>query len=187
MAPNVQKNFNDMKEQMQKALHHLDLEFQKIRASKASPQMLDGIKVECYGSMMPIAQVANISTPDPKTIMVQAWDKTLMKTIEKAILTANLGFNPTNDGELIRILVPPLTEERRKDLVKRAKTEAENARVSIRNIRRTANDNAKSFQKEGVPEDEVKKHEKDIQDTTNDFIKKVDQILESKEKEILTV
>ena len=187
MTPNVQNSFNEMKDLMQKALHHLDIELQKIRASKANPQMLDGIKVECYGSMMPIAQVANISTPDPKTILIQAWDKTLIKTIEKAIQVANIGFNPTNDGELIRIVVPPLTEERRKELVKRVKVEGENARVSIRNIRRNANETAKAFQKEGIPEDEIKKLEKDIQDTTNDYIKKVDLILEHKEKEILTV
>lgn len=177
----------ETKESMQNALIHLEKEFQKIRTGKASAQMLDGIKIDYYGASTPLEQLSNINTPDPKQIIVQPWDKNALPLIEKAILTANLGFNPKNDGEVLRIVVPPLTEERRKELAKKAKTEAENAKVSIRNIRRAANDSAKKLEKEGVPEDLVKKTENDIQDLTNSYISKVDKLIEQKEKDIMTV
>jgi len=174
-------------EAMQQALLHLEKEFQKIRAVKASPMMLEGVKIDYYGVLTPIDQTANISTPDARQIIVQPWDKSVLGLIDKAIQAANLGFNPKNEGEILRIIVPPLTEERRRDLVKRAKTEGENARISIRNIRRTANDTAKQLKKDGTPEDEIEKLESDIQKLTDDYIAKIDKILEAKEKDIMTV
>jgi len=178
---------DEAKEGMQGALTHLEKEFQKIRAGKASPQMLDGLKIDYYGVMTPLDQTANISTPDARQIIVQPWDKSVLGLIEKAIQAANLGFNPKNEGEILRIMVPPLTEERRRDLVKKAKNEGENARISIRNIRRTANETAKQLKKDGVPEDEVEKLETDIQKMTDDYISKVDKLLDLKEKDIMTV
>ena len=177
----------EAREGMHNAVLHLEKEFQKIRAGKASPQMLEGVKIDYYGVMTPIDQTANISTPDARQIIVQPWDKSVLSLIDKAIQAANLGFNPKNEGEILRILVPPLTEERRRDMVKRAKNEAENARISIRNIRRIANETAKKLKKDGVPEDEIDKLEADIQKITDDFIAKVDKILELKDKDIMTV
>jgi len=177
----------EAKEGMQNALIHLEKEFQKIRAGKASPQMLEGVKFDYYGVITPVEQAANINTPDARLLVVQPWDKSSLAAIEKAIMAANLGFNPQNDGEVLRIKVPPLTEERRKELVKRAKNEAEIARVSIRNIRRSANETARKLEKDGVPEDEIKSLEKEIQDLTNKFIDKADKALEFKEKDIMTV
>ncbi len=174
-------------EGMKNSLEHLDKEFHKIRASKANPAMLDGVKIEAYGASMPLNQVANINTPDPRTLTVQPWDKSNLSTIEKAIINSNLGFNPMNDGILIRINVPVLTEERRLDLVKRAKVEAENAKVGIRNHRRSAMEDAKSLEKEGVSEDEVKLLQDKIQDLTNSYIEKVDKAFAEKEKDITTV
>jgi len=187
MNEDIEFCLEEAKEGMQNAFLHLEKEFQKIRAGKASTQMLDGVKIDYYGVMTPVDQTANINTPDARQIIVQPWDKSILPLIEKAILAANLGFNPKNEGEILRIMVPALTEERRKDLVKRAKTEAENAKISIRNIRRNANETAKNLKKEGVPEDEVDKLETDIQKITDDFSSKVDKILEIKEKDILTV
>jgi ribosome recycling factor len=149
--------------------------------------MLEGVKIDYYGVITPIEQTANITTPDARQIIVHPWDKSVIGAIEKAILAANLGFNPKHEGEILRILVPALTEERRRELVKKAKTEAENARVSIRNIRRNSNETAKKLKKEGIPEDEVDKLEADIQKLTDDYIQKVDKILETKEKDIMTV
>jgi len=187
MNEDVEFCLEEAKEGMNMAVLHLEKEFQKIRAGKASPQMLDGVKIDYYGVMTPIEQTANIHTPDARQIIVQPWDKSVIGLIEKAIMAANLGFNPKNEGEILRISVPALTEERRRDLVKRAKAESENARVSIRNIRRQANETAKKLKKDGVPEDEVDKLEVDIQKLTDDFIAKVDKILEIKEKDIMTV
>ncbi len=177
----------EAKEGMEHALLHLDREFHKIRAGKANPQMLEGISVDYYGAMTDIDKIANISTPDPRQIIVQPWEKTMLPLIEKAIMNANLGFNPQNDGEIIRILVPPLTEERRKELVRKAKVEAENGKVSIRNIRRAAMDTAKKLEKDGASEDEIKVLEKEIQDMTNLYVEKVDKHLTVKEKDIMTV
>jgi len=173
--------------EMQGVLMHLEIELQKIRTGKASPQMLDGLKVDYYGTPTPVEQIANINTPDAKQIIVQPWEKSMLKEIEKAIMNANLGFNPQNNGEVLRILVPSLTEERRKELVKKAKNEAEGTKVAIRNIRRTANDNGKKLEKAGIPEDEVKGLEKEIQNMTDSFIARVDKILDAKEKDIMTV
>jgi ribosome recycling factor len=177
----------EAREEMQNALSHLEREFHKIRAGKSSPDMLDSIKIDYYGVITPLNQAANISTPDPRQIIVQPWDKGFLDTIDKAIQAANLGFNPVNNGEVLRIVVPALTEERRKDLVKQAKSEAENSKISIRNIRRTANDQAKKLKNESTPEDDIKKLEDGIQELTNDHVKKIDNLLEAKEKDIMTV
>lgn len=178
---------DEAEEGMQNAIVHLDKEFQKIRAGKASPSMLEGVRVDYYGSMTPIEQVSNINTPDPRQIIVQPWEKAMLVPIEKAIMAANLGFNPQNNGEVLRINVPPLTEERRKDLVKKAKAETENAKVTIRGIRRTALDSGKKLEKDGVPEDEIKQLEKEIQNLTDTFTGKADKLFEAKDKDIMTV
>ena len=173
--------------EMQGLLTHMEHELQKIRTGKANPQMLDGIKVDYYGSLTALDQIASVNSPDAKQIIVQPWEKSMLIPIEKAIQVANLGFNPMNNGEVLRIMVPALTEERRKDLVKRAKAEAETARVAIRNIRRTANDTAKKLEKQGVSEDEIKGLEKEIQNLTDSFIVRVDKTVEAREKDIMTV
>jgi len=178
---------DEANEGMEKAVEHLENALKKIRAGKANPQMLLGVKAEFYGSLTPIEQMANISTPDPRQITVQPWDKSALAAIEKAIMNANLGFNPQNDGELVRITVPPLTEERRLDLVRSAKSETEHAKISIRNIRRVSNDMAKSLKDEGVSEDEIKDLESDIQNLTNTYISKSEQICGEKEQEIITI
>ena len=187
MTEDAQFCLDESGESMQNAISHLEREFQKIRAGKASPQMLEGVMIDYYGSMTPIEQTANINTPDPRQIIVQPWDKGILPIIEKAIIAANLGFNPQNEGEILRIKVPIITEERRKEMVKKAKAEAEISKISIRNTRRTANDLAKQLEKDGTPEDEVKKLIEKIQDLTNDYIAKVDKVFEAKEKDIMTV
>lgn len=178
---------DDAKESMESSLVHLDKEFLKIRTGKASPKMLLGVKAEFYGALTPIEQMANVSTPDPRQIVVQPWDKSTLQAIEKAIMHANLGFNPMNDGELIRISVPPLTEERRLDLVKQAKSQAEDTKVGIRNIRRSANDMAKGLKDEGISEDEIANLEIDIQEITDKYIRNIDAVFIEKEKEITTI
>lgn len=178
---------DDATEGMEKAIEHLMMAFKKIRAGKASPQMLLGVKADLYGSLTPIEQMANISTPDPRQITVQPWDKSTLGPIEKAIMNANLGFNPQNDGEMIRIMVPPLTEERRLDLVKSAKAESESSKVTIRNIRKSANDMAKDLKDEGISEDEIKEVEGQIQDLTNSFTDKTIKLCTEKEQEIITI
>ncbi len=179
--------FEEAKEKMENTIGHLDRELVKIRAGKANPQMLDSVKVDYYGTMTKLSQVANINTPDPKSIVVQPWEKNMLAPIEKAIMAANLGFNPQNDGTIIRIIVPVLTEERRRDLVKKVKGEGETSKVGIRNIRRDVLDSSKKLEKEGVPEDLVKRFETQIQDLTNKYIAKIDSLLEIKEKDIMTV
>lgn len=187
MNEEAQMILDETRDNMSKSVQHLEREFQKLRAGKANPQMLEGIKIEYYGTLTPLEQTANINTPDPRQIIIQPWDKSVLGEIEKAILAANLGFNPKNEGEILRIIVPPLTEERRKDMVKKAKVEAENARISIRNVRRSSNDMAKDLEKEGLPEDEAKKLQDEIQKVTDDYIKEVDELLEKKENDIMTV
>jgi len=177
----------EAKEGMKHALEHLQKEFQKIRAGKASPAMLSGVLVDYYGSMTPIEQTANINTPDARMITIQPFDKSVIHEIEKAIMNSGLGFNPQNNGELLRISVPPLTEERRIELVKQAKVVAEDTKVGIRNTRRHANDEAKQLEKDGVSEDEVKQLMDEIQELTNTYSKRVDEYFEIKEKDILTV
>ncbi|PTN10502.1 ribosome recycling factor [Mangrovibacterium marinum] len=175
------------KERMAAAIEHLEKELVHIRAGKASPRMLDGVTVDYYGSMTPLAQVSNINTPDARTIAVQPWEKQLIPEIEKAIINANLGFNPENNGELIRINVPPLTEERRKSLSKQANTEGENAKVAIRSARKEANDALKKLLKTGLSEDLEKDAETTVQNMTNDFAKSVESLLEKKTQEIFTI
>ena len=175
------------KDNMNATVAHFDKELQKVRAGKASPQMLDGIKVDYYGNPTPIDQVANVNTPDAHQIVIQPWERGMLPVIEKAILAANIGVTPQNNGEFIRLVIPAPTEERRKELVKKAKQDAEQTKVAIRNIRRTANDDAKKLKDDGVEEDAVKKLEADIQKATDEAISKVDKIMEAKEKEIMTV
>lgn len=187
MTDEIKKIFSDTESQMEKALDHLESELSKIRAGKANPSMLDGIYVDYYGTNTPLSQVANVNTPDARTIIVQPWEKSMIQPIEKAIQVANLGFNPQNDGVLIRIVVPPLTEDRRKELVKKSKAEGEHCRITIRNIRRDAIEHIKKEVKKGLPEDVQKDSEHTIQQTTDKFIGKVDKHLDVKEKEIMTV
>lgn len=178
----------DTKAQMDKSLEHLAVELKAIRAGRATPSMLDTILVEYYGSMTPLNQVASVSAPSPDMLLVQAWDKTAVSSIERAILAANIGLNPSNDGQLIRLPVPPLSEERRHDLVKTAKSRGEEVKVSIRNVRRTARDEIKRKQKdENLPEDMRFEAEERVEELTHEFIEAVDKALEKKEEEILEV
>lgn len=172
---------------MKKAINHLEVELKKIRAGKAHPSMMDSVMVDYYGSLTPLKQVANVSTPDPKTISIQPWEKSMLDPITTAIINANLGLNPQNNGDLIMINIPTLTEERRKELSKRARGEGEHARVSIRNARKDANDLIKEAEKEGLPEDDAKRAEQKIQELTNSYSNKVEEILDQKEKDIMTV
>jgi ribosome recycling factor len=172
------------KEAMQKALAHLEKSFVNIRAGKANPSMLSGVKLEYYGSQTPLSQVANINTPDGQTLSVQPWDKTMIPEIEKAIMVANLGFNPMNNGESVIINIPPLTEERRRELVKLAKAEAENAKVGVRNARKDANNEIKTLD---LSEDQKSNAEVDVQSLTDGYIQQIDEKYAIKEKEIMTV
>src|SRR5688572_8042607 len=172
---------------MKKAINHLEAELTKIRAGKANPQMLDGIMVDYYGSPTPINQVGNISVMDARTLSIQPWEKNMLQPIERAIIASNIGINPQNDGNLIRLFLPPLTEERRRDLVKKAHGEGEHTKVAIRNIRRDAIESIKKSQKNGLSEDAAKDAEADVQTITDKFISLVDKHLGTKEKEIMTV
>jgi ribosome recycling factor len=172
---------------MNKAINHLETELIKIRAGKANPNMLDGIVADYYGSPTPIAQIANISVLDARTLSVQPWEKNMLQPIERAIMASNIGINPQNDGNFIRLFLPPLTEERRKELVKRCNGEGENGKVSIRNIRRDAIEQIKKLQKDGLSEDAAKDAEADVQEMTNRFIALIEKHLEAKEKEIMVV
>ena len=172
---------------MKKAISHLETELTKIRAGKANPQMLDGIVVDYYGSPTPINQVGNISVMDARTISIQPWEKNMLQPIERAIIAANIGINPQNDGVLIRLFLPPLTEERRRELVKRSHGEGEHSKVAIRNIRRDAIEDIKKAQKNGLSEDAAKDAEEEIQNITNRYIAFVDKHLSSKEKDIMSV
>ncbi len=184
MNEDVKFVLDSAEESMQGAIAHLLKEFVKIRAGKASPSMLSSVMVEYYGNMTPLSQVSNINTPDGRTISVQPWEKNLLQEIEKSIMNANLGFNPMNNGDLIIINVPPLTEERRVQLVKQAKAEAEDAKVSIRNARQDAN---KELRDMDISEDLLKNAEADVQELTDKYSKKVDASLETKEAEIMKV
>jgi ribosome recycling factor len=172
---------------MDMALEHLQKELTHVKAGKASPAMVDGLKVEYYGTPTPLNQVSNVSTSDAKTLVIQPWEKSLLSLIEKAIFEANLGVTPMNDGEVIRLVVPPLTEERRRDLVKRVKQFGEDAKVSIRSARHKGMDAIKKAVKEGFPEDAGKRMEAEVQKAVDDYIKRIDQMIEIKEKDIMTV
>ncbi|MDB4999981.1 MAG: ribosome recycling factor [Mucilaginibacter sp.] len=187
MSELIKKQVNDAKALMDKAIAHADNELNKIRAGKASPSMLDDVMVDYYGSPTPLSQVSSVNTPDARTIVVQPWEKSLLVAIEKAIKEANLGVNPQNDGVIIRINVPPLTEERRRELAKKAKGEAEAGKIAIRNIRKDANEKIKKLKTDGVSEDEIKVGEAEVQKLTDAYIVKVDQLSDAKEKDIMTV
>ncbi|HBI93453.1 MAG: ribosome recycling factor [Terrisporobacter othiniensis] len=179
---------NKLQQQMDKTIEALKFEFSTIRAGRANAQMLDKIRVDYYGTPTPINQVGSISVPEPRTLMISAWDKSAMKEIEKAIRNSDLGLNPTNDGEVIRINVPALTEERRKDLCKQAKKASEEFKVRLRNERRDANDKLKKLEKEGeITEDELKKAQDNVQKMTDKYIKEIDVLLDAKEKDIMAV
>jgi len=187
MTEEIKSILDNTRSNMDKAIQHLNAEFSKIRAGKASPSMLDGINVDYYGASTPLSQAANINSPDARTLVIQPWDKSLISGIEKAIMESNLGLNPQNDGEVIRLNVPPLTEERRKQLVKTAKNEGENSKIALRNIRKESNEKVKKLQKDGLAEDMAKDAEASIQEITDKFITHVDEVAAVKEKEIMTV
>lgn len=183
----IQFFLDEAKESMQKALNHTEHELTKIRAGKAQPNMLDGIMVEYYGTATPLEQVGSVTTPDARTIMVKPWEKKLISEIEKAIRDSDLGLNPSNDADVIRINIPPLTEERRKALVKQTKAEGESGKVRVRTIRKDTNEELKKLLKDGASQDEIKIAEDKVQALTNEFIAKIDGVLAKKEVEIMTV
>lgn len=177
----------DAKETMEGAIKHLNIELSKIRAGKASPQMLEGIKVAYYGSPSPLNNVASVTTPDPRTIAIKPFERKMISDIERAIINSNIGLSPANDGETIRLSIPPLTEERRKELAKRSKAETETAKVNIRNIRQDANNAIRRLSKDGASEDLIKQGEERVQKITDSFVTRIDQIYLAKEKDIMEV
>ncbi len=183
----MEQIISDTSAHMQKALDHMESEISKIRAGKATPQVVDGIYVEYYGNPTQLTQVANVTIPDARTISIQPWEKNMLGPIEKAIIASNIGLNPQNDGTYIRLYLPPLTEERRKELVKKVNVEGENGKIAIRNIRRDGIEQIKKMQKDGLSEDEAKDGEGRVQGITDKFIAKVDQLCKDKEKDIMTV
>jgi ribosome recycling factor len=187
MNEQLQKFHNDAKELMKKAIQHLETELLKIRAGKASPQIVEGIHVDYYGTPTLINQIGNVVAVDARTLTIQPWEKNMLQPIERAIINSNIGINPQNDGVVIRLFMPPLTEERRKEMVKKSNNEGEQSKITIRNIRRDAIEQVKKLQKEGMSEDDCKDAESDIQDLTNKYIGMVEKHLETKEKEIMTV
>lgn len=187
MEEEVQLFLDDAKERMAKAIEHLRKELSKIRAGKATPSILDVVSVDYYGTLTPLSRISNISSPDARTLRVQPWEKNMIDPIEKAIMKANLGLNPSNNGEVVIINIPVLTEERRRDLAKQVKAEGEKAKVSIRSVRRETNEELKKLKKDGMSEDVEKDAENDVQELTNKYNKLVDEYLEQKEKDIMTI
>ncbi|MFC5681842.1 ribosome recycling factor [Flavobacterium sp. MAHUQ-51] len=187
MTEEIEFILDSAQESMEGSIAHLEKEFLNIRAGKASPAMLGSVFVDYYGSSTPLNQVAKISVPDARTITLQPFEKSMLQTIEKAIMIANLGFNPMNNGDVIIISVPPLTEDRRRELAKQAKAEAEDAKIGIRNARKDANTDIKKLEKEGTSEDVCKSAEEEVQNLTNTYIKKIDELLVLKEAEIMKV
>lgn len=187
MTEEIEFILDSAKESMEGSIAHLEKEFLNIRAGKASPAMLGSVFVDYYGSSTALNQVAKISTPDARTITLQPFEKSMLQTIEKAIMIANLGFNPMNNGDIIIISVPPLTEDRRRELAKQAKVEAEDAKIGIRNARKDANTDIKKLEKDGTSEDICKSAEEEVQNLTNTYIKKIDELLAAKEAEIMKV
>lgn len=178
---------DDANDSMQKAISHLEVELTKIRAGKANPQIVDGIMVDYYGAPTAINQVANVSVADARTLTIQPWEKNMLQPIERAIIASNIGLNPQNDGVIIRLFLPPLTEERRKELVKRVNGEGEHAKVAIRNIRRDAIEGVKKLQKDGLSEDIAKDAETEVQVLTDKFIAIIDKHCAAKDKEIMAI
>ncbi|MEY2964139.1 MAG: hypothetical protein RL754_1400 [Bacteroidota bacterium] len=187
MEEDIELIMESLKDDMNKAIHHMERALVKIRAGRATPSMLEGVKVEYYGSPTPLSQVANVNTPDARTISIQPWEKSLIPDIEKAIINSGLGFNPMNNGENVIISVPPLTEERRRDLAKMAKVESENAKVGVRGARKSAMDELKKLGNDGLSEDRQKDLESVVQNMTDKYIKKCDELLVKKEQDIMTV
>jgi ribosome recycling factor len=187
MNEEIELIMEEARERMDKALEHLEHELARLRAGRATPALLDGVTVDYYGVSSPLSQVSNINTPDPKTILIQPWEKNMLGTIEKAIMAANIGLTPVNNGEVIRINVPPLTEERRHQLVKQVRNEGETAKISIRSARKWANDELKSLLKDGLPEDLEKDAVEKVQEATHDYTVKIDKVMATKEKDIMTV
>lgn len=187
MADELDMIIEETDDSMKKAITHLETELIKIRAGKATPNIVDGIVVDYYGNPTPINQVGNISVADARTLTIQPWEKNMLQPIERAIIAANIGLNPQNDGNMIRLFLPPLTEERRKELVKRAQNEGEQSKVAIRSIRREAMEQIKKLQKNGMSEDVTKDAEASVQELTDRFISMVDKHLAIKEREIMTV
>ncbi|MCA6446190.1 MAG: ribosome recycling factor [Sediminibacterium sp.] len=187
MSEELSMVLDDARESMQKGIAHLEAELVKIRAGKASPAMLDGINVDYYGAPTPINQVANVTILDARTVSIQPWEKNMLAPIERSIMAANIGITPQNDGNQIRLFMPPLTEERRKELFKKASAEGEQSKVAIRNIRRDAIEQVKKLQKDGLSEDEAKDAETSIQELTDKYIVLVDKHLTAKEKEMMSV
>jgi ribosome recycling factor len=187
MSDDLELILEDARDSMKKAISHLESELIKIRAGKANPQMLDGLTVDYYGSPTALNQIGNVSAMDARTLTIQPWEKNMLQPIERAIINANLGVTPQNDGNIIRLFMPPLTEERRKEFVKRAGGEGEQSKVAIRSIRRDAIEQIKKLQKDGLSEDEAKDAEKEIQDITDKNISLVEKHLAAKEKEIMSV
>lgn len=187
MHEEAQFALDQCKEKMDLTIEHLEKELLHIRAGKSNPAMVDAVTVDYYGSLVPLSQVSNISTPDPRTIAIQPWEKKMIPVIEKAIMAANLGFNPDNNGEVIRINIPPLTEERRRTLVKQANKEGENAKISIRTARKESNESLKKLLKTGLAEDMEKDAEEIVQKFTDEFVKKIDTLVAAKEKDIMTI
>lgn len=183
----VKDYLDPAEEKMQLAVEYLDESLSHIRAGKASPKLIDGIRVEYYGSAVPISNVANVSVPDARTIAITPWEKAMFREIEKAIINSELGITPENNGEVIRLSIPPLTEDRRKTLVKQSKAEAENAKVSVRNARRDAIELLKKQVKEGLPEDAQKDAEEKVQKLHDKYVKQIDELYAKKEKDIMTV
>ena len=187
MTEDISSIIATSEDHMKKAIGHLESELIKIRAGKANPQIIEGIVVDYYGSPMPINQVSNVSVVDARTLSIQPWEKNMLQPIERAIIAANIGINPQNDGALIRLFLPPLTEERRKELVKKCQAEGEHSKVAIRNIRRDAIEHIKRLQKNGLSEDAAKDAEADVQQVTDRYITAVEKHLSTKEKEIMAV
>jgi ribosome recycling factor len=187
MTELIKKQLDDAKAHMEKAIEFCDNELIKIRAGKAMPTMLDGIFVDYYGTPTALNQIGTVNTPDARTLVVQPWEKTMLISIERAIMEANIGLNPQNDGIVIRLNVPPLTEERRKDLVKKVKEEAEKGRIAVRNIRKDANEKIKRSKSEGISDDEIKTGEAEVQKLTDSCIARIDRLMEAKEKDVMTV
>ncbi|MGF1532236.1 MAG: ribosome recycling factor [Bernardetiaceae bacterium] len=187
MEEDIQIYLDAAREGMESAIEYTQKVFAKIRAGRANPIMLESVSVNYYGTFTPLQQTAGITTPDARTLMVKPWEKAMLTEIEKAITNANLGFNPQNDGNVIRISVPPLSEERRREFVKKAREEAENGKIGVRNARKEANEGLRDLQKDGVAEDAIKRAEEQVQQLTNDYTKKIDELFAAKEKEIMTV
>jgi ribosome recycling factor len=187
MDEEVELIIEETSDRMEKALEHLEHELARLRAGRSNPALLDGVTVDYYGVNSPLSQVSNINTPDPKTILIQPWEKNMLGIIEKAIMAANIGLTPVNNGEVIRISIPPLTEERRHQLVKQVRNEGETAKISIRNARKWANDELKTLLKDGLPEDSEAEAVEKVQEMTHSFNTKVDKVMAAKEKDVMTV